>query len=129
MFAALYENEPRVTVDDSELPYYVYQHGETMLGFHHGHIKKPDQLPGMFAAQFAKTWGQTTRRYVHCGHRHHSYENEKDGMVITQHPTLAGRDAYAARSGWHSERRARCITYHKSFGRVASNDVTPEMLL
>ena len=37
MFAALYENEPRVTVNDSALPYYAYQHGNTMLAFHHGH--------------------------------------------------------------------------------------------
>lgn len=32
LFAALYENEPRVTVNDSELPYYVYRWARLFLG-------------------------------------------------------------------------------------------------
>jgi hypothetical protein len=57
MFAALYENEPRVTVDDSPLPYYALEWGKTLLAFHHGHLKKNDQLPLLFAAQFAESGG------------------------------------------------------------------------
>jgi hypothetical protein len=128
MFKALYENEPRLTVDDSELPYYVFQHGLTLLAFHHGHLKKNDQLPLLFAAQFPKLWGATTKRYAHCGHRHHVEEKEHSGMTVTQHPTLASRDAYAARGGWLSERQATAITYHKDFGEVARATVCPEML-
>lgn len=127
MFAALYENEPRVTVIDSELPYYVYQHGETMLAFHHGHLKKNAGLPSLFAAQFPKMWGNTTKRYAHCGHRHHAEEKEYSGMSVIQHPTLAARDAYAARGGWMAERSATAITYHQKFGQVARNTVVPEM--
>lgn len=131
MFKALYENEPRVTIDDSELPYYAYRHGKTALFFHHGHMKKMPQLPGLFAAQFPKIWGDTVFRYGHCGHQHHKIQmNEKEDMGITviQHPTLAARDAYSARHGFHSGRRALAFTYHKEFGEVASNVVTPEML-
>jgi len=128
LFKALYENEPRFTIDDSELPYYVYQHGQTMLAFHHGHLKKPDGMPLLFAAQFPVIWGQTVKRYAHCGHQHHVDEKEHSGMTVTQHPTLAARDAYAARGGWISERAATAITYHKSFGKVATNTVCPEML-
>jgi len=127
MFSALYEHEPRVEVIDSELPYYVYQHGETMLSFHHGHLKKNDQLPLLFAAQFPKVWGATTRRYCHTGHWHHVDEKEHSGMTVIQHPTLAARDAYAARGGWLSERAAVAITYHEQFGQVARNIVVPEM--
>jgi len=128
MFKALYENEPRVEVIDSELPYYVYQHGETMLAWHHGHLKKNDQLPLLFAAQFPKVWGGTTRRYAHTGHRHHFEEKEHSGMTVVQHSTLAARDAYAARGGWMSERQCTAITYHSEFGQVCRNTVTPEML-
>lgn len=127
MFAALYENEPRVQVIDSALPYYVYQHGETMLAFHHGHLKKNDDLPLLFASQFPKIWGNTTKRYCATGHRHHVEEKEHSGMTVIQHPTLAARDAYAARGGWLSERSATAITYHNKFGQVARNTVTPEM--
>lgn len=60
MFQAMYENEPRIEVNDSELPYYVYQHGETMLAWHHGHLSKNNALPILFASQFPKVWGATT---------------------------------------------------------------------
>ena len=128
MFKALYENEPRVRVIDSELPYYAYRHGNTMLAFHHGHLKKNDSLPLIFAAQFPKEWGGTQHRYAHTGHRHHVEEREHSGMIVVQHPTLAGRDAYAARGGWIAARAAKAITYHYLHGEVARVTVTPEML-
>lgn len=128
MFAALYENEPRVHVIDSALPYYAIQHGKTMLAFHHGHLKKNDQLPMLFAAQFSQMWGLTTKRYAHTGHRHHVEEKEHSGMTVVQHPTLAARDAYAARGGWIAERQVSCITYHKTYGQVSKVTIVPEML-
>lgn len=128
MFQALYENEPRIEVIDSELPYYTYQHGNTMLAWHHGHLSKNEALPLLFASQFPKVWGNTTKRYVHCGHRHHTAEKEHSGMTVIQHPTLAARDAYAARGGWMAERQVTSITYSDKFGQVARNTVTPEML-
>jgi hypothetical protein len=128
MFTALYEVEPRLTVNASEIPYYVYQHGKTMLAFHHGHMKKNEQLPLLFAAQFPAIWGSSTKRYCHTGHRHHIDEKGHSGMHVVQHPTLAARDAFAARGGWVSEREASAITYHSAFGQVGRVTVTPEML-
>lgn len=129
MFKALYENEPRVQVVDSELPYYAIQHGKTMLFFHHGHLKKPDGFPEVAAAQFAPMWGVTTKRYAHGGHQHHLYKKQHGGMLVTQHPTMAARDSYASRLGLFGEREATAITYHDEFGQVAENTVCPEMLV
>jgi hypothetical protein len=128
LFAALYENEPRVTVHDSELPYYAIRWGNVMLGFHHGHMKANGQLPALFAAQFREMWGQCHKVAIHTGHRHHREVKEHPGAEVIQHPTLAARDAYAARGGWWSERRMSALTYHKSFGEVGSSTVCPEML-
>jgi hypothetical protein len=128
MFQALYENEPRVTVIDSELPYYVYQHGVNMLAWHHGHLKKKEGLPLMFATQFPKMWGETIYRYAHTGHQHHEDIKEYSGMKVIQHSTLATRDAHASRHGWHSIRQCIAYTYHIKKGCVAANIVTPEML-
>ena len=128
MFAALYENEPRVTVEQSPLPYYAVEWGKTLLCFHHGHLKKNDQLPLLFAAQFAPEWGRTTKRYCHTGHRHHLEEKEHSGMIVLQHPTLAARDAYAARGGWHSLRSATAVTYHREYGEVSRSSSNPDML-
>lgn len=128
MFKALYELEPRLEVIDSELPYYAYQHGETAIFWHHSHLKRLDQLPLMMAAQFPEIWGSTRRRFAHTGDKHHTEEKEHSGIVVMQHPTLAARDAYASRHGWHALRRATSITYHTRYGEVARNTVCPEML-
>jgi hypothetical protein len=128
MLSVLYEDEPRITVNNSELPFYVSQWGEVMIGFHHGHKVKNEQLPLLFAAQFPKMWGDTTKRAIHCGHRHHVDEKEYNGVTVVQHPTLAARDAYAARGGWIAERAIQTITYHRQFGQVGRVYVSPEML-
>lgn len=128
LFAALYENEPRIEVIDSPLPYYVHQHGATMLAWHHGHLKKNDQLPILFAAQFPLVWGGTTKRYAHTGHRHHVEEKEHSGMSVMQHTTLTARDAYAARGGWISDRAVTAVTYHDVYGKHSTVTICPEML-
>ncbi len=116
---------------DGELPYYIWSHGKVMLAFHHGHMKKMEGLPLLFASQFPKVWGDAAVRIAHTGHRHHGQEQSKEysGMTVIQHPTLAARDAYAARGGWMSERSVTAITYHSAYGQVARTTVTPEMLL
>ena len=128
LFSLLYENEPRVKVIDSEIPYYAHKHGEVMLAFHHGHLKKNDQLPLLFAAQYPAIWGETKKRYCHTGHWHHEQVKEHNGMKVTQHPTIAARDAYASRGGWVADRQITAITYHERFGQVGSTTVVPEML-
>lgn len=128
LFGALYENDRRVEVIQSPLPYYVYRHGEVMLAFHHGHLSKNSQLPLLFAAKFPREWGASTKRYAHTGHRHHIDEREHNGMVVVQHPTLASADAYAARGGWIAERRVFAITYDQTHGEVSRVTVTPEMV-
>lgn len=128
LFAVLYENEPRITVHASELPYYAIEHGNTLLGFHHGHLRKNEQLPALFAAQFREMWGRCQKVYIHTGHRHHREEKDHTGARVIQHPTLAARDAYAARGGWWSEREITAMHYSRQFGWVGSNNITPEML-
>lgn len=128
LFAALYENEPRITVHESELPYYAIEWGKTLLGFHHGHMRKNDQLPALFAAQFREAWGRCPKVYIHTGHRHHRETKQHTGAEVIQHPTLAARDAYAARGGWWSEREITAITYSKRFGFASANNWTPEMM-
>lgn len=128
LFGALYENEPRVAVNQSEIPYYAIEWGKVLLGFHHGHLRKNDQLPQLFAAQFREAWGRCPKVYIHTGHRHHKEDKEHAGARVIQHPTLAARDAYAARGGWISERAITAMTFHKNFGEVGTVTICPEML-
>jgi hypothetical protein len=115
-------------VNDCVLPFYAFVWGKTLLGFNHGHLRKNDQLPALFAAQFREAWGRCPKVAIHTGHRHHKEVKEHSGAEVIQHPTLAARDAYAARGGWWSERRVTAYTYHREFGEVATTTVTPEML-
>lgn len=129
LFSALYENEPRVELVDRELPYYALQFGKVMLAWSHGHLAKKEKLPLLFADMYDEMWGATKKRYVHCGHMHHEDIKMHTGMTVHQHPTLSARDAYAARGGWAAMRQVTGLTYHRTFGQVASNTVSPEMLM
>lgn len=125
----VFKNEPRVNVDDSEFPYYAFLHGEVMLGFHHGHKMKLSQLHKLFASEprFRGMWGQAKQTYIHAGHLHHERVVEDGGAIAEQHPTLAARDAYAARGGWVSMRGAKAITYHKTEGEIHRVTVRPRV--
>lgn len=126
---ALYELEPRVTVIQSAAPFYAYQHGGTMLAFHHGHLAKIDALPMLFADRYSEMWGQTKKRYAHCGHRHHELAvKELSGMRVLQHPTLAPKDSHSSRHGYGANQQTSVTTYHERFGKVTEQVVTPEML-
>lgn len=124
----MYENEPRITIDQSPDPYYCYVHGDTTLFYHHGHKKKMEQLSDVFAAKFRSEWGSSKYSYAHVGHLHHHKVIESPLMKVEQHQTLAAKDAYASRGGWLSKRAATVITYHKKFGEVCRATITPEMV-
>lgn len=123
----LFADEPRLEVIDNDFPYYAYLHGQTMLGFHHGHKVKLAQLHKLFASEprFREMWGSSTGAYLHTGHLHHERVIEDGGAIAEMHPTLSGRDAYAARGGWVSQRGAKVITYHKTDGEVGRITVRP----
>jgi hypothetical protein len=129
MFSALYDAEPRLIVNTSPAPFYAYQHGRTMLGYHHGHTVKPASIGQVMATEFPAIWGATTYRYVHMGHRHSSEVREPPGIVVEQHQTLAARDAYASRHGYHAQRGAVGVTYHREYGEVGRVVVRPEMAM
>jgi len=122
-----FELDPRVSVIDNEFPYYAYLHGETMLGFHHGHRMKMAQLQKLFAAEprFREMWGKANHCYIHCGHLHHERVIEDAGATVEQHPTLATRDNYSTTHGYVSQRGAKLITYDKSDGEIHRVTVRP----
>ena len=127
MFKVLYENEPRVTVEDSALPFYAFEWGSTMQVFHHSHLVKFDQIGAKVPAMFPEMWGRTKYRYVHTGNYHHRREKDENGIETIQHPTVAARDAYAARGAWFAHRSMIPITFHKELGEVERFTVRPEM--
>lgn len=128
MLAAMYEDEPRISVDNSPSLYYAYEWGKTALMYHHGHRRGVNNVDATLAGTFRELYGRSKYAYAHVGHRH-SDEGRKSGlMYIEQHETLAAPDAYAAGGGWLSGRSAKVITYHREFGEVGRLTLRPEMV-
>jgi len=123
----MFVNDPRVEVIDNDFPYYAYLFGENMLAYHHAHKKNMAQLAKLFSMdpRFRAMWGQAVHTYIHCGHLHHEKVIDDGGATTTQHPTLSGRDAYAARGGFMSQRGALVHVYHKTEGQVSMHTVRP----
>lgn len=126
--AAMYENEPRISIDRSPDPYYCYEFGAVSLFYHHGHKRKVENLQTVLAAKFREVLGRTKFSYAHVGHLHHYKALETPLMVLEQHRTLAAKDAYASRGGWLSGRSADVITYHREYGQVGRVTITPDMV-
>ena len=128
MFSVLYENEPRVTVDVTEFPYYCVEWGDTSIFAHHGDKRNLSDVSKVFAAMYRDVFGRTKYSYGHIGHYHHTASKEDGLMAVQIHATLAPKDSYATRHGYTSQRRAKTIIYHKKYGEVGSSIVTPDML-
>jgi len=128
LYSKYYENEPRVTVDNTPVPYYAYKWGDTSLFFHHGHKKRVNDLSHVFAGLYRDIFGKTKHSYAHTGHCHHKESKETNLMYLTQHTTLAAKDSHASRGGYQSKRDAKVITYSKKYGEVGSSTISPEMI-
>ena len=128
MLAVMYEDEPRITVDNSADTYYCQEFGKTALFFHHGHKRGPKDLPSVLVAKFREVYGRTKHHYAHTGHLHHDVVRECNLMKTEQHRTLAAQDAYASRAGYMSGRDAKVIVYHKDHGEVSRITVSYDMV-
>lgn len=128
MLAAMYENEPRITVDNSPMLYYSFEWGKTALFYHHGHKSNIKNLDVKCAGIFRELYGRSSYAYCHFGHLHSDEGHKTDLMYLERHETLAAPDAYAAGGPWLSGRSAKRITYHKMAGEVSRNTLRPEMV-
>lgn len=115
-FGVLYEENPRVRIINSPLPYYAIQHGQNLLAFHHGDKAPLNRLPEVIAGEFRQMMGNTKQTYIHTGHLHSRAVkpsvHESNSAVVEQHATLAARDAYASHHGYKAMRTMTAITYH-----------------
>lgn len=129
MFSILYKDNPRVTINRSETDYYCFEWGDTSIFAHHGHKRRLTDVSKTFVSQYRDVFGRTKYSYGHIGHFHHTAASEDNLMQVEIHPTLAPKDAYASKGGWHSQRQSRTIIYDKKYGEVGRITLTPDMLL
>jgi hypothetical protein len=119
--AMAYENNPRVTFDESPSRFHYYRFHDILIGVTHGDTVKPDKLGGIMATDKPEDWGATKRRYWYTGHIHTRNVFEVPGCEVESFRTLAGKDAWTASMGYRSGRDMYCIVHHKNYGEIARN--------
>ena len=129
----VYENEPRVHIDNSPAHFHYFQFGLCLVGVHHGHGAKLQDLPLIMAADRPEEWGSTQFRYWWTGHVHHketqvSRGKELKGTVVESFRTLAPKDAWAAQKGYRDGQDMQCIVLHKDYGETCRHTMNPRML-
>lgn len=131
--AALYEKEPRISIDTSPQHFHCFTFGKNLIGVHHGHGTKIDKLPIIFASRWPVEWGSTLHRTIHTGHIHHDQtkdwaNREFDGASVESHRILAPQDAWHVNSGYNSGRSMKAIVLHKEYGERTRITVNPGMI-
>ncbi len=117
-----FRNEPRVTVDTSEADYWFCRWGVTLIGLHHGHRMKPDEMAGSMATECAEDWGETLYRLFLHGHLHHFMSKDVLGVRVECMRTIAPPDAHHA-GKYGSPRSLISITLDKEEGEQSRASV------
>jgi len=128
MLAVMYEDEPRITVDNSPSLYYAFEWGKTALFYHHGHKRGMANVDATLVGMFRELFGRSDYAFAHIGHFHSDEGKKSSLMYVERHETLAAPDAYAAGGGYLSGRSAKRITYSKWHGEVDRSTMRPEMV-
>lgn len=118
-----FKDEPRVKISDTAGLFYYERFGENLIGSTHTHtIKDRATLGELMASHRKEDWGCTTHRHYYCGHVHHdSVLETRSGVVVETMRTLAGRDKFAAESGYGSGRDMKCDVFDLEDGRIQRN--------
>ncbi|MEP2533536.1 hypothetical protein [Shimia sp.] len=124
--AAWFRSEPRVEIDCDPSLFWFFEWGVTMLGATHGHETKIKDMPGIMAADRAEMWGRTKVRYAHGFHIHHNSAGagEVGGASWQTHEAPTPRDDWHQGNPFRSRRSLPLITYHRSYGEVATTRET-----
>jgi hypothetical protein len=124
---ALYEREPRVTVDTSPMHFHYYQFGKCLVMTHHGHGQKMQYLPLLMATDRPAEWGATKHRYIWTGHIHHWSAKDFPGCSVESFRVLPPADAWASQKGYRPARDMNAIILHREHGIKARHIVSPDM--
>ena len=127
--AALYEREPRVTIEQAPAKFHYYRHGRVLYGVTHGDTCKVRDLESVMSADRPADWGETRYRHWYTGHVHHDSAREFRGVTVETFRTLAARDAWHTASGYRSDRDMKADVWHSTYGRVGRHIVGIEQVI
>lgn len=110
-----FRDNERVIVDSGAADYWFFRWGSTLIGAHHGHRLKPDEMAGAMAMECRQDWGETDYRIFLHGHLHHLIVKEVLGVRVECFRTLAEADQHHS-GKYGSGKSLTSITIHKTDG-------------
>lgn len=119
VMGAYYEQNPRLTVDTSPDSYHWYEWHNNLIGVHHGHRCKPQDLYRVMAERQREACGRCQHRYWYTGHVHHSQKQDIGGQTIESFRSVIPEDAWAHGQGYTSQKDLCSITLHRKFGECS----------
>jgi len=128
MLSAYYRNEPRLTVNCEQGLHKYYKHGETLLGFHHGHATKMQRLPEVMVWDRKEDISSTTHRYWLTGHVHKDSVVDNPIARCESFRNATHNDAWASGAGYRGHKQTVAITYSKKYGEIARNIVPIDLV-
>lgn len=127
ILAAIYENDPRVTVDNSPKLRKYYEYGTNLFGFTHGDSEKVSELPLLMARENPDAWARCGSREWHIGHKHISEKFEArarfeqdftsdKGIRVRRLTSLSGHDAWHTKHAYTDRRACEGFVFHRTAG-------------
>ena len=116
----MFQNNPRVVIEDRPTDIKYHQHGKTLLQFFHGDKMKMRDAGEVMAFDCADIFSQTEHRYGLCGHIHK--DSVVDGRLarIESFRTLTVMNNWAKGMGFRSGvGTMKLLTYSSEHGEVA----------
>jgi predicted phosphodiesterase len=110
-----FRNEPRVVVDADEADYWFFRFGVNLIGAHHGHRLKPEQMAASMAVECREDWGSTDFRFFFHGHLHHVRAVEVFGVLVECLRSLSASDRFHS-GKYNSNKSLVSITLDKYSG-------------
>jgi|SRR5579859_1603201 len=126
VLATRYENDPRVTVDNSAKLRKYYSYGVNLFGFAHGDAERVAELPLAMAREVPELWAKCSSREWHIGHKHitekfeagrvsQDYHSDK-GVRIRRLTSLSGHDAWHTKHAYMDRRACEAFLFHQDAG-------------
>lgn len=129
ILATRYENDSRVTVDNSPRLRKYYDYGVNLFGFTHGDAERVNELPLTMAREKPELWAKCSSREWHIGHKHISEKMElrnpssmvqdffsDKGVRIRRLTSLSGHDAWHTKHAYMDRRACEAFVFHKTAG-------------
>jgi hypothetical protein len=120
---AFYAREPRVTIDMDPSEFFYHRFGSTLIGAHHGHKAKAEDLVMSMATRRREDWGATRFHVHYSGHIHHFTGKEVAGVRCESFQTLAAKDAHSHSNSYDSGQSIQSITHHRTDGEAGRHRV------